>query len=179
MAAARARPALPPERLADLLEVPALAARFGSDCRAAPAHPVDERRGHVLGLNTPHRQQLGLASCGEQNSHDGLPDSACSWATPPARWPTPELQRWSATEPYAEIGGLDAELAGCLAHFIRVLLDWWAQACQPARPRWVQRGRDLLQACFAPTDEPDQEAVAALDAALGLEPGLRPGRIWR
>lgn len=154
--------------LADLLEVPALAARFGLTAELLPQLiRWMSGAGMCWGLNTPHRQQLGLASCGEQNSAwFALQRMLMGYATGPLA-DVPELQRWSATEPYAEIGGLDAELAGCLAHFIRVLLDWWAQARQPATPEvWVQRGRDLLQACFAPTDEPDQEAVAALDAAL-------------
>ncbi|MFZ2989257.1 MAG: exodeoxyribonuclease V subunit gamma, partial [Ideonella sp.] len=73
-------------------------------------------------------------------------------------------------EPYPEVGGLQAELAGCLASLLAVLAAWSAQVSGPQGPAtpavWAERCRALLAALFRATDEADRQTVAALDEAL-------------
>jgi exodeoxyribonuclease V gamma subunit len=69
--------------------------------------------------------------------------------------------------PYAEVGGLDAELAGSLAHLLQALIDWWQICTQSATPaQWAERCRAMLSALFKPRDDNDRNALAALDQAL-------------
>jgi exodeoxyribonuclease V gamma subunit len=69
--------------------------------------------------------------------------------------------------PYAEVGGLDAELAGSLAHLLQALIDWWQSCTSSATPaQWAERCRALLTALFKPRDDNDRNALAALDQAL-------------
>ena len=122
--------ALPQQRgrmseLVELLEVPALAARFGV-----------------------RRMLLGYA-CGAD--------------------PWPELPQGERTwpAPYPEVGGLEAELAGALAHLLEALTDWWQTSSEPATPaQWAERGRALLAAMFKPQSEADRQALDALEQAL-------------
>jgi exodeoxyribonuclease V gamma subunit len=68
---------------------------------------------------------------------------------------------------YSEVGGLDAELAGSLAHLLQALIDWWQIATQDATPaQWAERGRALLAAVFQARDDKDRQALSALDLAL-------------
>lgn len=154
--------------LLDLLEVPAVAARFGLTAEQLPplAHWM-QGAGLRWGLNAAHRQHLGLGACGEQNSAwFGLQRMLLGYATGSLGGVQPHPD-WAHIEPYAEVGGLDAELAGSLAHLVQALLDWWALALQPATPvAWAERCRALLAAFFKPQDEADQAALSALDDAL-------------
>ncbi len=154
--------------LLDILEVPALAKRF--DLEAEQLTRLTQwmaGAGIRWGLNLEHRQTLGLAACGEQNSawfglQRMLLGYACGTLTDLS-----DPQGWDDIEPYAEIGGLDAELAGTLAHLIKALTDWWSLAVQEATPaEWVQRGRDLIVSMFKAVDELDQKSLSALDDAL-------------
>ena len=70
-------------------------------------------------------------------------------------------------QPYGEVGGLEAELAGALASLLHRLELWREQASQPATPvQWAQRGRALLADLVAPTDDADRDTLSALDDAL-------------
>jgi exonuclease V gamma subunit len=65
------------------------------------------------------------------------------------------------------VGGLDAELAGSLAHLLQALIDWWQTCTQSATPaQWAERCRAMLAALFKPRDDNDRNALAALDQAL-------------
>ena len=65
------------------------------------------------------------------------------------------------------VAGLDAELAGSLAHLLQALIDWWQTSTQDATPaQWAERGRALLAALFKPRDDNDRNALSALDQAL-------------
>jgi exodeoxyribonuclease V gamma subunit len=69
--------------------------------------------------------------------------------------------------PYPEVGGLDAELAGSLAHLLQALIDWWQICTQSATPaQWAEHCRAMLAALFKPRDDNDRNALAALDQAL-------------
>ena len=173
---------LPRERcrlseLTALLEVPAVAARFGLEAEQLPLLTQwMQGAGLRWGLTAQHRQQLGLGTCGEPNTAwfalqrlllgvatgGYAQETGFAPSTSPTAWAGP-----APVEPYADIGGLDAGLAGGLAHLVQALLAWWAQAEQPATPTgWAERGRALLLAVFKPVDDADQGALAALTDAL-------------
>lgn len=154
--------------LVDLLEVPAVAARFGITPEALPQLTRwMAGAGIRWGLNAAHRSALGLDACGEQNSAwFGLRRMLLGYASGAqgADTPLPSLQEIA---PYAEVGGLDAELAGALAHLLQSLLGWWAVACQSATPQaWVEHCQALLADLVQADTEADRLALAALQDGL-------------
>jgi exodeoxyribonuclease V gamma subunit len=162
--------ALPQQRgrmseLVELLEVPALAARFGIKPEQLPTLTRwMAGSGIRWGLSAQHRQGLGLAACGEDNSalfgvQRMLMGYACG--------ADPMPPSTAGLDPYPEVGGLDAELAGALAHLLQALMDWWETSATAASPaQWAERGRALLAALFKPQDDTDRNALSALDQAL-------------
>ena len=154
--------------LVDLLEVPAIARRLGLSAEQLP-RLIQWMSGAGIrwGLNQGHREGLGLEACGDPNSAwFGLQRMLLGYATGSLD-ELPDTSGWDGIEPYDEIGGLEAELAGVLARLVQTLIDWLQQAAEPATPSsWATRGRDLLQALFDPLDEQDRDAVAALGDAL-------------
>ena len=157
---------LPQERcrlsaLRDLLEVPAVSARFGVAADALPRlSQWMAGSGIRWGLNASQRTGLGLAACGAHNTAEfGLHRMLLGYAS--------SHTGFGGIEPYAEVGGLEAELAGALAQLLHSLEDWRAQVAQPATPaEWAARGRSLLANLFRATDEGEREVLGALDAAL-------------
>lgn len=154
-----------------LLEVPALAARFG----LAPEQLPTLTRwmtgsGIRWGLSAPHRAGLGLAACGDDNSAlFGLQRMLMGYAC--GADPVPDAVGSDhdalGIDPYAEVGGLDAELAGALAHLLQALMDWQQQCASAASPQqWAERGRVMLAALFKAQNEQDRNALSALDQAL-------------
>ena len=161
--------ALPQERvhmsdLVALLEVPALARRFGVHEEGLP---VLTRwmagSGIRWGLSGEHRAGLGLEACGDVNSAlFGLQRMLMGYACGGDPVPLD-----SAVMPYDEVGGLDAELAGSLAQLLQVLIDWWQQAQQAATPsEWAARARVLLAQCFQAQTDAERQALQALMQAL-------------
>jgi exodeoxyribonuclease V gamma subunit len=162
--------ALPQQRsrmseLVELLEVPALAARFGlSEAGLPTLTRWMAGSGIRWGLSAEHRAGLGLGMCGDENSalfgvQRMLMGYACGADPVTADAP--------GATPYPEVGGLDAELAGSLAHLLQALIDWWQTTTQDATPaQWAERGRALLAAMFKPRDDNDRNALSALDQAL-------------
>jgi len=160
--------ALPEQRgrmseLVELLEVPALAARFGLQPEDLPTLTRwMAGAGIRWGLSAEHRAGLGLGVCGEDNSalfgvQRMLMGYACG-ADP---------VQTDGVSPYAEVGGLDAELAGAWAHLLQALMDWGQASAHSATPtQWAERGRALLAALFKPRDDNDRNALSALDRAL-------------
>ena len=160
--------------LRDLLDVPALASRFGLSPDDLPrlARWADGA-GIRWGLDAEQRSNLGLAACGAQNTWlfglrrmllgyavgDGVEDEIGLVVddTNPLR----------TIQPYPEVGGLEAALAGCLAALIDALLHWRSQAEQPATPlQWAGRCQALLDAFFRPTGERERLTLTALQDAL-------------
>ena len=163
--------ALPQQRsrmseLVELLEVPALAARFGLKDEHLPTltHWM-AGSGIRWGLSAEHRAGLGLGVCGDDNSalfgvQRMLMGYACG-ADPV------DGEVSLGVSPYFEVGGLDAELAGSLAHLLQALIDWWQICTQSAMPaQWAERCRAMLVALFKPRDDNDRNALSALDQAL-------------
>ena len=173
--------ALPQQRarmseLMQLLEVPALAARLGLRLESLPTLTRwMTGSGIRWGLSAEHRAGLGLGVCGEDNSVlFGLQRMLMGYACgadpiePEPHAASDASTSWPDVAPYAEVGGLDAELAGALAHLLQALSDWCQTALQPATAaQWAERSRALLAALFKPVQEGERAALAALDQALG------------
>ncbi|HPW29793.1 MAG TPA: exodeoxyribonuclease V subunit gamma, partial [Rhodoferax sp.] len=129
--------------LVDLLEVSAIANRFGIDQESLPKLTQwMVGAGIRWGLNDAHRTDLALGACGDQNSAwFGLRRMLLGYASG-AVPVNNRLASLEAIEPYAEVGGLEAELAGSLAHLLQALLKWWTAASSSATPAiWADRCR--------------------------------------
>ena len=148
----------------DLLDVAAVARRFGLAPEDLPRLAQwMQGAGVRWGLHAGHRSALDLAACGEQNSWlFGLRRILMGYAVGESAGAA-----FQDIEPYAEVGGLEATLAGSLAELVEALNHWFEQARGRATPAlWAERGRALLQAFFDPVDERDRATVAALHDAL-------------
>lgn len=151
--------------LRDLLEVPAIALRFGIDSNALPRLTAwMAGAGIRWGLDGAQRNAMELGACGEQNTGwFGLRRMLLGYAGGGAL----DLA-WASIEPYPEIGGLEVELAGCLADFLGALRRWQQLASSPASPtEWSVRGRALLQDMVAAQDDLDRQTLSAMVDALG------------
>ncbi len=159
--------ALPEQRctaseLRDLLDVPALARRFGlgGEDLSRLAQWI-EGAGIRWGLSPDHRKRLDLASCGEQNTWlFGLSRMLLGYACG-------DEGPFAGIEPYEEIGGLDAAAVGGLAALTLALQRWQDRLSQAATPgEWGEQLHELLLAFFSASDERDQLTLAALENAL-------------
>ena len=160
--------------LRDLLDVPAVAARFGLAAEDLPQLSAwMAGAGIRWGLNSEQRGALGLAACGEQNSAwFGLHRMLLGFASgsvplDAATGGAGAAQGLAQIEPYAEVAGLNAELAGQLATLLERLLAWWELANEDADPAgWAMRFRQLLADFFVAQTDSDRALLAALDSAL-------------
>ena len=150
------------QEVRDLLDVPAVGARFGIDAASLP-NLFDWLAGAGVrwGLHETHRARLGLEAVGEQNSWAfGLRRMLLGYASGDAG-------PFGGVEPYDEIGGLDASVVGSVADLFERLGGWWSLAVGEATPReWAERGRDLVAAFVSPTDERERLTLAAVQSAL-------------
>lgn len=154
--------------LVDLLEVSAVASRFGIDQASLPKLTQwMVGAGIRWGLNEEHRNDLGLLACGDQNSAwFGLRRMLLGYASGAVAVDSP-LTSLDGIEPYAEIGGLESELAGSLAQLLQTLVNWWNVAMTPATPEiWAKRGRTLLASMVKAETESDKQALRALEDGL-------------
>jgi len=160
---------LPQERcrlndVRDLLDVPAIANRFGIQDTDLPQLTAwIAGAGVRWGLNEAQRADLGLEACGEQNTWlFGLRRMLLGYASGMVAGAA-----FDGIEPYPEVGGLDASLAGSLAAMVDALTHWWQQAVVPVPPaEWAERVRALVLALVKPADERDRVTLATLDDAL-------------
>ncbi|HZV91727.1 MAG TPA: exodeoxyribonuclease V subunit gamma, partial [Caldimonas sp.] len=144
----------------DLLEVPAIARRFGLEDADLPRLAGwIEGAGVRWGLDAAQRAGLGLEASGVQNTwRFGLRRMLLGYASGAA---------FAGVEPYDEIGGLEAALVGALADLVDRLGEWCAQCQSAATAReWARRGRELLAALVEPADESERLTLAALESAL-------------
>ena len=146
----------------DLLDVPALAARFGlqgDDLDTLGAWI--EGAGVRWGLDRAHRAGLGLGAAGEQNAWIfGVRRMLLGYASGAGA-------SFDGIEPYAEVGGLDAALAGSLAQLVEALLHWRALLAASRTPaEWGVQARALLAAFFDAGEEADRLTLAQLEGAL-------------
>ena len=161
-----------------LLSVPAVARRFDLKTEDLPTlERWLDGAGIRWGLSAAHRNNLGLDACGEQNSwwfgvqrmllgyaagdlnpHQSNPQPTHPHEPPPC---------WHDIEPYAEIGGLEASLAGGLIACAMQLLHWQTRLQALAGPaQWGELARELLPSFFMATDEREELTLLALDQAL-------------
>ena len=163
--------------LQGLLEVPALARRFGLAAADLPTLLAwAEGAGVRWGLHEAQRQGLGLSACGDANTwHFGLQRLLLGYATGELAQADHEPDApgghggHAGIEPYAEVAGLAAGLAGALAELIGTLQTWWAESQLPRPPAaWGQRLRQLLQDLFSAASDEERALLAALDEALVL-----------
>jgi len=116
----------------DLLEVPALRRRFGIDDEALPRLRSWVEEAQIRwGLNEEHRRDLGL---GERGGGEWLRQN--SWRFGLERmlygYAAGDAPAWKGIEPFAEVGGLEAELVGPLADVLEALETAWQQLREPA-----------------------------------------------
>ena len=152
--------------LSMLLEVPAIAARFGLCAEDLPRlNQWMSGAGIRWGLDTTHRSDLDLPACGHQNTAlFGIERMLMGYAVGAA---ATQDNPYAGIEPYDEVGGLDAALAGALARMLDRLLQWHHDSRQPATPaQWTDRLRQLITDLTQPSDEYDQHTLATLDSAL-------------
>ncbi|WP_407314920.1 exodeoxyribonuclease V subunit gamma [Pseudomonas sp. nanlin1] len=149
----------PVSEILDLLDVPALRARFSVQEADLPTlHRWIEGAGIRWGLNAEQRAGLGLPQNLEQNSwRFGLRRMLLGYAVGSG-------EGFAGIEPYDEIGGLDAALIGPLVALMDALEVAHEQLSLPAEPQeWGVRLQGLLQAFFQASDEHDDYLLGQLE----------------
>ena len=150
------------QEIRDLLDVPAVAARFDiAPDRLPRLFAWLEGAGVRWGLHAGQRTRLGFEAVGEQNSWlFGLRRLLLGYATGPA-------SLFDGIAPYDEIGGLDAAVVGSIVDLLDRLDAWWSSVDGDATPvEWAARGRGLLATFTTATDERERLTIAALQTAL-------------
>jgi exodeoxyribonuclease V gamma subunit len=143
----------------DLLDVPALRARFGiPEQSLAILHGWIEGAGIRWGLDARQRTALGLPEGMEQNSwRFGLRRMLLGYAVGGGAG-------FDGIEPYDEVAGLDATLVGPLYAIVDRLDAWYQALAAPACPvEWGERLQQLLVDFFLPEDEHAQFLLIQLD----------------
>ncbi|SEI39557.1 DNA helicase/exodeoxyribonuclease V, gamma subunit [Azotobacter beijerinckii] len=146
----------------DLLDVPALRARFAIDESELPTlHRWIEGAGIRWGLDAERRAALGLPEGLEQNTwRFGLRRMLLGYA----------VGRGAACagiEPFDEIGGLDAALIGPLVQLLDALDALHRRLAQPAAPaEWGRILHAMLGDFFVAQNERDETLLGQLVEAL-------------
>jgi exodeoxyribonuclease V gamma subunit len=146
----------------DLLDVPAVAGRFGLEPDDLPLlGQWIEGAAVRWGLDQSHRQALGLGATGDQNGWMfGLRRMLLGYASGGGN-------AFQGIEPYPEVGGLDAALAGSLVQLVESMLDWRLRmAVDHAPAAWGALARGLLAAFFKAAGEDDRLTMGHLEDAL-------------
>lgn len=146
----------------DLLDVDAFSNRFGIEAADLPKlRQWIEGSGIAWGLNGEQRARFGLPGGLEQNTWTfGLNRMLLGYAAGRGA-------QWNGIEPYEEVGGLEAALAGHLSDVIQQLESLWQKLTQTGTPAaWCQRIRNLIQDCFLARESQDQLILSRLDEIL-------------
>ncbi len=150
--------------LLDLLEVPAVRARFGIHEAGLPTlRRWIEGAGIRWGLDARQRQSLDLPEGLTANTWAfGLRRLLLGYAVGNAA-----DGPWQGVEPFDDIGGLEAALAGPLVTLIDTLEAQWQTLAEPCDvTTWGERLRGLLEACFLADSDHDLMALTRLEQAL-------------
>ena len=164
-------------QLLGLLEVPALARRFGINPADLPTLAAWlDGAGIRWGLDATQRASLGLADCGDANTWAfglqrlllGYATGALpAWSADQDAHPERQFGGFAGIEPHDEVGGLDAALVGPLADLLALLQAWWRECQAPRAPvDWAERLRTLVADLFDASDDVERALLAALDTAL-------------
>ena len=158
---------LPESRIAisdvlDLLDVPAVRARFGIDEAQLPLlRRWITSAGVRWGLHAAQRSTLGLPGQLSANTwRAGLRRMLLGYAVGTG-------EAWNGIVPMDEVGGLDAVLLGPLVRLVDTLERHWSALCTPAVPQdWGTRLRALLADFFMPDRDTDGLTLARMETAL-------------
>jgi exodeoxyribonuclease V gamma subunit len=145
-----------------LLEVPALRQRFGFS-ETDLDQLLEWAQGTTIrwGLHASQRAHLGLPADLDSNTwQSGLRQMLLGYAMG-ADLP------WCDTEPYAEVAGLGADLAGRLAHLLGELEEAWDFVCA-AHPfaLWRETIAGWLTRFFKPIGDDEKQVMARLSQHL-------------
>jgi len=155
--------------LLDLLEVPALRGRFGLTADDLPVlRRWIEGAGIRWGLNAEQRARLDLPGGLTANTWAfGLRRLMLGYAVGQSTDNESAGGPWHDIEPYGDIGGLEAALAGPLMDLLDALEAQWRALSEPADvATWCRRLRALLSDCFAAEDEADLATLNRLGELL-------------
>ncbi|ARP84949.1 exodeoxyribonuclease V subunit gamma [Bordetella genomosp. 9] len=150
----------------DLLDVPAVRARFGiAQDQLSLLHGWIRGANIRWGLHDAQRQALGLPGSGTPAAQNtwlfGLRRILLGYAV------GGQGENWNGIEPYDDVGGLDAALLGPLIDIVESLERSWLELAEPAPPAvWGERLAALLTRFFLPGDSADAYTVQQLNAAL-------------
>jgi exodeoxyribonuclease V gamma subunit len=153
--------------LFDLLDVAAVSARFGISPGELPLlHRWIEQTRIRWGLDAAHREPF-MGHGYEQNSwHHGLKRMILGYAVgsdPAAR----AALDWQGIEPYGEVSGLDAALAGKLFRLIEQLEALVPTLATPASPaQWHERLQTLMRDFLSVSDSDESFLLLQLQSAL-------------
>lgn len=146
---------LPLSEVLDFLDLPVVARKLGLKPTQVPVlREWIEGAGIRWGLDATHREQLGLGAAGEQNTWwFGLRRMLLGYMTGDAA-------ATDTIEPYAEVGGLEADAVGALYTLLERLRYHASLLREPASPaEWGERVRAVMADFLAPKD--DAELVIA------------------
>jgi exodeoxyribonuclease V gamma subunit len=147
----------------DLLELPCCASRFGlSQDQVPQALTWLKEAGVRWGLHGEQREALGLQAAGEVNTwRFGVRRMLLGFAAG-------DLDKgFAGEEPFDEVSGLAAELAGGLSQMVTTLDRWWRDADRVMPPAlWAERLQALMMDMFVLSDELDRAAMSSLQEAL-------------
>jgi exodeoxyribonuclease V gamma subunit len=146
----------------DLLDVPAVRARFGlAEADLPTLHRWIEGAGVRWGLGGAHRQGFDLPAGLEQNTWMfGLRRMLLGYAVG-AGGP------WRQIAPFDEIGGLEAALVGSLAVMLEQLEKYWQILMHPTTAdEWCRRLLGLSNDFFTPAGSQDSLTQRRLEAVL-------------
>ena len=139
--------------IVSLLEVPAVRKRFGIAEGDLPlVRQWVEGANIRWGLHSEHRSSLELPAGLERNTwQSGLRRMLLGYGTG-------RDEPWQGIEPYDEIGGLQASVAGSLCRFIDRLEDLWHELRATATPAgWMDLLQSILERFF--DDLSDEELL--------------------
>lgn len=127
-----------------LLEVPAIRSRFAIGEEEIPLLRHWVRGANICwGLDSRHRETLELPSGLDRNTWQAGLDAML------LGYSMGDAEPWAGIQPYAEIGGLQASLAGRLNEFVRHLEQLWLALQSPRTPeQWETLLSDLLAEFF-------------------------------
>jgi len=141
-----------------LLAVPAVQRRFAiSEDDLPQIKQWMNEAGARWGLNAAHREQFFVPATAATNS----------WWFAIKRmllgYAMGDSEAWHGIQPYAEVAGLGADLAGRLTDLVRVLEAWWDESSTPApMATWSARIRVLMAELFSteqPLDDDDDRLL--------------------
>jgi len=153
---------LPVSEIIDLLEVPAVQARFGLAAADIPLlHQWILEAGIRWGFDADQRRELNLLDQWEANSwRFGLRRMLLGYASG-------EGPDWAGIEPFGEVSGLSAEPVGALVTLIDALdVQRRVLASEATVSEWVERLWELVERFIEPADDADRQAVDRFVAAL-------------